>query len=64
LALEQQKNAVKASVNEQATKVAPVKSQIQQSSASLNNAKLFLSYTVLQHLMTAGLERKPFRKDS
>ena len=47
LALEQQKNAVRASVNEQETKVAPVKSQIQQSSASLNNAKLFLSYTVV-----------------
>lgn len=47
LALEQQKNAVRAGVNEQETKVAPVKSQIQQSSASLNNAKLFLSYTVI-----------------
>ncbi|KFF21810.1 HlyD family secretion protein [Chryseobacterium sp. JM1] len=47
LALEQQKNAVRAGANEQQTKVAPVKSQIQQSSASLNNAKLFLSYTVI-----------------
>ncbi|MDN5423747.1 MAG: HlyD family secretion protein, partial [Chryseobacterium sp.] len=47
LALEQQKNAVKAGASEQQTKVAPVKSQIQQSSASLNNAKLFLSYTVI-----------------
>ncbi|MET3537856.1 HlyD family secretion protein [Chryseobacterium limigenitum] len=47
LALEQQKNAVKASANEQETKVAPAKSQIQQSSASLNNAQLFLSYTVV-----------------
>ena len=47
LALEQQKNAVRASVNEQETRVAPVKSQIQQSSANLNNAKLFLSYTVV-----------------
>jgi membrane fusion protein (multidrug efflux system) len=52
LALEQQKNAVKASVSEQ-RQVAPVKSQIQQSSANLNNAKLF-SYISLQHLMTAG----------
>ncbi|SEH33284.1 HlyD family secretion protein [Chryseobacterium culicis] len=47
LALEQQKNAVKAGANEQQTKVAPVKSQIQQSSASLSNAKLYLSYTVI-----------------
>lgn len=47
LALEQQKNAVRAGASEQQTKVAPVKSQIQQSSASLNNAKLFLSYTVI-----------------
>lgn len=47
LALEQQKNAVRAGANEQQTKVAPAKSQIQQSSASLNNAKLFLSYTVI-----------------
>lgn len=47
LALEQQKNAVRAGANEQETKVAPAKSQIQQSSASLNNAKLFLSYTVV-----------------
>ncbi|MEJ5104174.1 HlyD family secretion protein [Chryseobacterium sp. MYb328] len=47
LALEQQKNAVKAGANEQQTKVAPAKSQIQQSSANLNNAKLFLSYTVI-----------------
>ncbi|PWW25367.1 HlyD family secretion protein [Chryseobacterium sp. AG844] len=47
LALEQQKNAVKAGANEQQTKVAPVKSQIQQSSANLNNAKLYLSYTVI-----------------
>ncbi|UWX61639.1 HlyD family secretion protein [Chryseobacterium oranimense] len=47
LALEQQKNAVRAGANEQQTKVAPVKSQIQQSSANLNNARLFLSYTVI-----------------
>lgn len=47
LALEQQKNAVKAGASEQKTKVAPVKSQIQQSSANLNNAKLFLSYTII-----------------
>lgn len=47
LALEQQKNAVKAGANEQQTKVAPVKSQIRQSSANLNNARLFLSYTVI-----------------
>ncbi|MBK1896888.1 HlyD family secretion protein [Chryseobacterium paridis] len=47
LALEQQKNAVRAGANEQETKIAPAKSQIQQSSASLNNAKLFLSYTVV-----------------
>lgn len=47
LALEQQKNAVRAGANEQQTKVAPAKSQIQQSSANLNNAKLFLSYTVV-----------------
>lgn len=47
LALEQQKNAVKAGASEQQTKVAPAKSQIQQSSASLNNAQLFLSYTVV-----------------
>lgn len=47
LALEQQKNAVKAGASEQQTKVAPVKSQIQQSSANLNNARLFLSYTVI-----------------
>ncbi|WP_223559347.1 HlyD family secretion protein [Chryseobacterium lathyri] len=47
LALEQQKNSVKAGANEQQTKVAPVKSQIQQSSANLNNARLFLSYTVI-----------------
>jgi len=47
LALEQQKNAIKAGANEQQTKVAPVKSQIRQSSANLNNAKLFLSYTVI-----------------
>ncbi|MBT2619220.1 HlyD family secretion protein [Chryseobacterium sp. ISL-6] len=47
MALEQQKNAVRAGANEQETKVAPAKSQIQQSSASLNNAKLFLSYTVV-----------------
>ena len=47
LALQQQKNAIKASANEQQTRVAPVQSQIQQSSASLNNAKLFLSYTVV-----------------
>lgn len=47
LALEQQKNAVKAGASEQQTKVAPAKSQIQQSSANLNNAKLFLSYTVI-----------------
>nr|WP_315032368.1 HlyD family secretion protein [uncultured Chryseobacterium sp.] len=47
MALEQQKNAVRAGANEQQTKVAPAKSQIQQSSASLNNAKLFLSYTVI-----------------
>lgn len=47
LALEQQKNAVKASASEQETKVAPAKSQIQQSVASLNNAQLFLSYTVV-----------------
>ncbi|MFZ4928799.1 HlyD family secretion protein [Chryseobacterium sp. Mn2064] len=47
MALEQQKNAVKAGASEQHTKVAPVKSQIQQSSANLNNAKLFLSYTII-----------------
>ncbi|ROI05575.1 HlyD family secretion protein [Chryseobacterium sp. G0240] len=47
MALEQQKNAVKAGASEQQTKVAPAKSQIQQSTASLNNAKLFLSYTVI-----------------
>ncbi|SIS67216.1 membrane fusion protein, multidrug efflux system [Chryseobacterium ureilyticum] len=47
LALEQQKNAVKAGASEQQTKVAPAKSQIQQSSANLNNAQLFLSYTVI-----------------
>ncbi len=47
LALEQQKNAVKAGTSEQQTKVAPAKSQIQQSSANLNNAKLFLSYTII-----------------
>ncbi|MEY8760776.1 HlyD family secretion protein [Chryseobacterium tongliaoense] len=47
LALEQQKNAVRAGANEQETKVAPAKSQIQQSSANLNNAKLFLSYTIV-----------------
>lgn len=47
LALEQQKNAVRAGANEQQTKVAPAKSQIQQSSANLNNAQLFLSYTVI-----------------
>ncbi|WP_419870687.1 HlyD family secretion protein [Chryseobacterium sp. CT-SW4] len=47
LALEQQKSAVRAGASEQETKVAPAKSQIQQSSASLNNAKLFLSYTVI-----------------
>jgi membrane fusion protein (multidrug efflux system) len=47
LALEQQKNAVRAGASEQQTKVAPVKSQIQQSSANLNNAKLYLSYTVI-----------------
>ncbi|MFP3831600.1 HlyD family secretion protein [Chryseobacterium sp. SIMBA_028] len=47
LALEQQKNAIRAGASEQQTKVAPAKSQIQQSSASLNNAKLFLSYTVI-----------------
>jgi len=47
LALEQQKNAIKAGANEQQTKVAPVKSQIRQSSANLNNARLFLSYTVI-----------------
>lgn len=47
LALEQQKNSVKAGANEQQTRVAPAKSQIQQSSANLNNAKLFLSYTVI-----------------
>ncbi|WP_292009568.1 HlyD family secretion protein [Chryseobacterium sp.] len=47
LALEQQKNAVRAGASEQQTKVAPAKSQIQQSSASLNNAKLFLSYTII-----------------
>ncbi|WP_238555198.1 HlyD family secretion protein [Chryseobacterium sp. P1-3] len=41
------KNAIKAGANEQQTKVAPAKSQIQQSAASLNNAKLFLSYTVI-----------------
>jgi len=45
--LEQQKNAVRAGASEQQTKVAPAKSQIQQSSASLNNARLFLSYTVI-----------------
>ncbi|MCE7057214.1 HlyD family secretion protein [Algoriphagus sp. AGSA1] len=48
LALEQQKNAMIASVNEQETRVAPVKSQIQQSAANLDNAKLFLSYTVVK----------------
>ncbi len=47
LALQQQKNAIKASANEQQTRVAPLQSQIQQSSASLNNANLFLSYTVV-----------------
>ncbi|MDR2236967.1 MAG: HlyD family secretion protein [Chryseobacterium sp.] len=47
MALEQQKNAVRAGASEQQTKVAPVKSQIQQSAASLNNAQLFLSYTVV-----------------
>lgn len=47
MALEQQKNAVKASVNEQSTRVAPVKSQIQQNASNVNNAKLFLSYTVI-----------------
>ena len=47
LALEQQKNAIYAGANEQRTKVAPVQSQIQQNSASLENAKLFLSYTVV-----------------
>lgn len=47
MALEQQKNAVRAGASEQQTKVAPAKSQIQQSSASLNNARLFLSYTVI-----------------
>lgn len=47
LALEQQKNAIKAGANEQQTKVAPAKSQIRQSSANLNNARLFLSYTVI-----------------
>jgi len=47
LALEQQKNAVRAGASEQQTKIAPVKSQIQQSSAGLNNAQLFLSYTVI-----------------
>ncbi|KMQ64956.1 secretion protein HlyD [Chryseobacterium angstadtii] len=47
LALEEQKNAVRAGASEQQTKVAPVKSQIQQSSANLNNARLFLSYTLI-----------------
>ncbi|WP_418123977.1 HlyD family secretion protein [Chryseobacterium sp. PTM-20240506] len=47
LALEQQKKAIRAGANEQETKVAPAKSQIQQSSANLSNAKLFLSYTVV-----------------
>ncbi|MFN1216176.1 HlyD family secretion protein [Chryseobacterium kwangjuense] len=47
LALEQQKNAIRAGASEQQSKVAPVKSQIRQSSASLSNARLFLSYTVI-----------------
>ena len=47
LALESQKNAIMMGANEQQTKVAPAKSQIEQTSASLTNAKLFLSYTVV-----------------
>ncbi|CAM3116852.1 HlyD family secretion protein [Chryseobacterium flavum] len=47
VALDQQKNAIRAGANEQKTKVAPARSQIQQSSANLNNARLFLSYTVI-----------------
>ncbi|WP_300668955.1 HlyD family secretion protein [Soonwooa sp.] len=47
LALQQQKNAIQAGANEQQTRVAPVQSQIKQGSASLDNAKLFLSYTIV-----------------
>ncbi|WP_407401567.1 HlyD family secretion protein [Chryseobacterium sp.] len=47
LALQQQKEVVNANATEQKTRVAPARSQVQQSVASLNNAKLFLSYTVV-----------------
>ena len=47
LALQSQKNAILLGANEQQTKIAPAKSQIKQTSASLTNAKLFLSYTVV-----------------
>ncbi len=62
LALEQQKNAVKAGTSEQQTKVAPAKSQIQQSSANLNNAKLFLSYTIITAPYDGWVGKKQFRK--
>jgi membrane fusion protein (multidrug efflux system) len=62
LALEQK--CSKAGASEQQTKVAPVKSQIQQSSANLNNAKLFFLIPSLRHLMMAGLGKKQSRKDN
>jgi len=62
LALEQQKNAVKAGANEQQTKVAPVKSQIRQSSANLNNARLFLSYTVITAPYDGWVGRKTIQE--
>ncbi|REC76352.1 HlyD family secretion protein [Chryseobacterium elymi] len=62
LALEQQKNSVKAGANEQQTKVAPVKSQIQQNYANLNNARLFLSYTVITAPYDGWVGRKTIQE--
>lgn len=61
-ALESQKNAVKMGSSEQQTKVAPAKSQIQESSANLNNAKLFLSYTVITAPYDGWVGKKTIQK--
>lgn len=46
-ALEQQRNAVSVSTSAEQTKVAPVRTQILQRKAQLNNAKLTMSYTYI-----------------
>ena len=62
LALQQQKSVVNANASEQKTRVAPAKSQVQQSAATLNNAKLILSYTVVTAPYDGWVGRKTIQE--